>query len=131
MRIFTEGQHFRKALQNVAGRLDVGDHGMATIIESQTETHLHDQQILIVVPQDSIPTTDVVQVIALERIRNPRHIDIVEINQVHAIGRISLRFVPSISECCGQNPAMKFRTILQVVTERQLRRCRTTPLKRT
>ena len=78
------------------------------------ETCFHDEHILIVVSQDDIIVTVILQVLILEGLTDPRHEDIVQIEEIILILiEARLRF-PTIAPPCREHTTVELRTILSV-----------------
>ena len=84
------------------------------MIVEYSESNLHDEQILIVISQNGIAVGHTVEIVVLECLAYPRHVDIVEVKQVEVIVEMSALVLPSILPCCREDPAVELRTVLQI-----------------
>ena len=112
--VFLESRYVRQPAEQIARRLDIGTQGVSAVAIIDTESHLHDKEILIVVAQDGVAIGLVVQIIVLECLTNPRHVDIVEVYKVKTVGDVSPPVVPAIPPSSREYPPVKLRSILQV-----------------
>ena len=72
----------RGSHQQVSCRFDIRTERIVATVIVDTETCLHDEQIRIVVLQNSVSVADTIQIVMLERITYPGHVDIVQVNHV-------------------------------------------------
>ena len=78
-------------------------------------TPLHDEQVLVVVSQDGISRSGIRQIVVVERFRNPRHEDIVQVDEVDTMLALTVVLAPAISPGTCHNTSVKLGTILVVV----------------
>ena len=112
-----------KSIKQIARRLDVGTECEVVGIIRDSETKLHDKQVLIVVAQDGITVAHAIKVVVLERSTYPRHVDIVEVKKIETIAEMMMRFCPSISPSCREHTTMELWAILHVPCHRKFGCC--------
>ena len=83
--------------QQVSRCLGFGFDGYNAIIVGITETYLHDEQVLVVVAQNSVARGRIRQILVVERFANPRHGNVVQIQQVYLIAVVMALVVPLIA----------------------------------
>ena len=99
LRIGSESQSLRETIKQIACRLHIQSESIHTIAIGQSKSHLHDKDIFVIIAQDGISVIDIVEIILLECLRNPRHIYIVEIEQVETPSQMMTWFSPTITPC--------------------------------
>lgn len=115
--VFVQTKQWRTELQQIAGCLKIALDGIYTIIICDTKTCFHDQKVLIVIAQNSIPIADTVQIVMLESGTDPRHVDITEVDKVKPVSRMMVRLRPPIAPRRREITPMKLRTILKVIAQ--------------
>ena len=93
-----------------------------TIVISHADAYLHNEQIFVIIAEDGITVAYAIQIIMLEGGRYPRHVDIVQVNNIQTVRRIVLRFTPFVSPSGRKHAPVKLRSVLQIVTGREFRR---------
>ena len=66
LRIYLKIQSLGESAEQIARRLHIQSEGIYPIAIRQSESHLHDEDILVVIAQDGIPVIYIIQIIALE-----------------------------------------------------------------
>ena len=120
LRIGSESQSLRETIEQITCRLHIQSESIYPIAIGQSKSHLHDKDIFVIIAQDGISIINIVEIILLECLRNPRHIHIVEIEQVEAPSQMMTWFCPAITPCRREDAAMELRTVLQIPAYRQL-----------
>ena len=64
--VLAEAQHGRKQPEQVARSLDIGTERLVAVIVAQSESSLHNEQVLVVVTQNGISACGIIKVIVLE-----------------------------------------------------------------
>ena len=67
--------------------------------------------------EDGVSVAHIVEVIALESARDPRHVDVVEVDGVEFIAPSAPWYSPSVSPGRREHPTVELGPILHVVTE--------------
>ena len=105
--------------EHIARRLDVSPEGAYSVVIVKSETYLCYKQVLVVVPQDGVSAACIVEILGLERWRNPRHVDVIEVEQVEAICCEMVGIAPLIPPCGREHAAMELGAVLHIVTDRE------------
>ena len=66
LRIYLEIQRLGESAEQIARRLHIQSEGIYPIAIGQSESHLHDEDILVVIAQDGISVIYIIQIVALE-----------------------------------------------------------------
>ena len=72
---------------------------MQAVVVCDTEACSHDEEVFVVVPQDGVSGGGIVEVVGFEGGRDPRHVDIVEVDQVEFVVDVPVCVGPSVSPC--------------------------------
>ena len=107
----------RKRAEHIARRLDVCSESAYSVVIVKSETYLCYKQVLVVVPQDGVSAACIVEILGLKRWRNPRHVDVIEVEQVEAICREMVGIAPLIPPCGREHAAMELGAVLHIVTD--------------
>ena len=125
-----ESQQLRGARQQVSSRLYIRSDGVAAFGIAHAESDFHDEKVGIVVAKDGVPVVGVVQIISLERGTNPRHIHVVQVEQVKAETPVLRGFRPTVTPSGREDTPMELGAVLKVIAQRQLRSCTTSSTER-
>ena len=66
LRINLESQGIGESAEQISGRLHIESDGIHPITIRESESHLHDEKVFVVISQDGISIVHIIQVIALE-----------------------------------------------------------------
>ena len=84
------------------------------------KANLHDEEVLVVIAQNGIAIAHAVEVVVLEGVADPRHVHIVQVEQVEAILQVAGRLIPAIAPGRREHTTMELRSVLHVVGQREL-----------
>ena len=118
--VFVEVGCVGKKSKQVARCLHIGTQGVVAMTIGDAETNLHDEEVLVVIAQDGIAIAHAVEIVVLEGIADPRHVHIVQVEQVEAILQVAGRLIPAITPSRREHTAMELRSVLHVVGQREL-----------
>ena len=119
--IYMEMHGARCPVEQVARCFHIGLDSPAAIVIRVAHAELHDEEVLVVVAQNRVARRAVVQILVLEGFANPRHVDIVQVQQVYRIAVLASLVIPFILPSHREHTAVELRTVLQVVVNCQLR----------
>ena len=119
--VLVEIQGMRKQVQQVARRFHISLDSPAVVVVRVAKARSHNKEVLVVVAQNGVARCGIVQILTLEGRTDPRHVDIVQIQQVHLVAVVVSLVVPLIPPPHREHTAMELRTVLQVVVSSQLR----------
>ena len=105
-------------VQQVAGSLQIGLDSPSPVVIGISKAVAHDEQVLIVVSQNTVARPGIIQVFLAEGITDPRHGDVVQVEQIHLIAVVMSLVVPLVFPADGQDAAPEFRSVLVVVKHR-------------
>ena len=66
LRIDLESQGLGESAEQISGRLHIESDGIHPVAIRQSESHLHDKEVFVVISQDGVSIVHIIQVIALE-----------------------------------------------------------------
>ena len=118
---FFVAKNVRDGAKKIAANLEVRPYGMLTVIIMEVYAGLKDEEILVVILQNGISARHIVKVVGLERLRNPRHMHVVDVKEVESVRAMSSVVLPMISPCTRKDTSVKLRTVLEVIAEEKLR----------
>ena len=116
-----EVQCIRCQIEQVTCSLHIRLDSPSLVVIRISETNLHDEEVLVVIAQDRVARRGILQILVAEGLAYPRHIDIVQVEQVNLITIVMTLVVPLIFPRYGEHSAMELRTILHIVVGRELR----------
>ena len=119
--IFLVTKDVRDGAKNIDANLEVGPYGMLTVIIMEVYAGLKDEEILVVILQNGISARHIVKVVGLERLRNPRHVHVVDVKEVESVRAMSSVVLPMISPCTRKDTSVKLGTVLEIIAEEKLR----------
>ena len=91
-----------------------------TIIVTITEAGLHYEQILVVISQNDIIVTVILQILILESLTDPRHEDIVQVDEIKLILVNPRLRLPAIAPSGGNHLTVELGTALGIIKQRHL-----------
>ena len=124
----------RDAVKQVASRLKgkTDGVGIRPIVRSRSAKRhrgvgevvvpVHDEQVLVVVLEDSIAVLRVAQVLLSECVTYPRHEDIVDVQEVEAMLKLPVLACPSITQDTCKDTPVELGSVLRVESKINLRR---------
>ena len=118
--VFVEVGCVGKKSEQVARCLHIGTQGMVAMAIGDAEANLHDEEVLVVIAQNGIAIAHAVEIVVLEGIADPRHVHIVQVEQIEAILQVAGRLIPAIAPGSREHTAMELRSVLHVVGQREL-----------
>ena len=110
-------------VQQVTTRLDVRLDGKSTVVIAIAEARAHNKEVRVVDEHQRITPRGIIQIVFPELVANPGHRDEIQFEHVYLVAVVTLWIVPFIAPTGIHHTTQKLGTILQIVQQRDLRRC--------
>ena len=120
--VLVAAKQLRECAKQVACGLCAGPERHVPVVVGITKACAHNEDILVVISQNHVLVRFVIQILLSERLADPWHKHVVQVQQVKSVVIVAVLLSPLVAPSCCQHSAVELGAVLRVVYQAHIAR---------